>query len=287
MRENWDDLRFVLAVAEEGSVSAAARRLGVNHATVLRRIAACEATLGQPIFERSGQGYTLPEAQRPILEATREVERAIQAVRRVVQGLTSPLSGEVRVTATDSFCQCVLAPMIGKLHAAEPGIRLVLLSSNAHLDLGRIHAEIAVRPALRLPEDLAGEIAARLGFGLFRARGCAVTGWLGLSGSLQNSVAGRWQESEVPAGEITMKADSFLVLRELCAAGQGLALMPLFLGAADARLERVLPGPPPLEAPVWVACHADMAAVPRIARVRELLVRALGEIGPLLQHGSG
>ena len=114
-RINWDDLRFVLAVAEEGSVSGAARRLGVNHATVLRRVAAYEAAAGVEIFAKTARGYTVPEAYDALIEAAREVDRAVQAVGRMVHGARSPLSGEIRVTATDSLCQTVLPKIVASL----------------------------------------------------------------------------------------------------------------------------------------------------------------------------
>ena len=81
MRDNWDDLRYVLAVAEEGSVSGAARRLGVNHATVLRRIAAFEEAADLSLFEKGPQGYDVPPDLDRIIAATREVDEAVVQFR--------------------------------------------------------------------------------------------------------------------------------------------------------------------------------------------------------------
>jgi DNA-binding transcriptional LysR family regulator len=282
MRENWDDLRFVLAVAEEGSVSAAARRLGVNHATVLRRIAAFEVASGLTLFEKGPQGYAVPTDQRRIIEATREVELAVQAVRRLLQGFRAPLTGEVRVTSTDTFCLFVMPEVLMRLRAAAPDLKVEVLSSNAHLDLARTHAEIAVRPAVQLPDDLVGEAPAKLGFAAFRAVGYRGDDWLGISGPLARSIPGRWIDGHVDPARIIAAADSFPVLREMAAQGLGQTILPSIIAVGDPRLERLPDLFAPLSVDIWVASHADLAAVPRIAEVRRALCDALLAMAPRL-----
>jgi DNA-binding transcriptional LysR family regulator len=286
-RANWDDLRFVLAVAEEGSVSAAARRLRVNHATVLRRVAAYEEAVGISLFDKTVRGYAVPAAMDRVIEAAREVDRAVQAVGRALRGTHAPLAGEVRVTSTDSLCHCVLAPIVARLRVVSPELTVELMCSNRHLDLGRTDADIAVRPATDLPDDLVGEVAAVLGFGLYRARGVDTGDWIGLSGPLARSRVGRWIDATVGSGRIVARADSFVVAREFAAAGMGLAAMPDFLGAEDARLDRVEGILPDLAVDIWVASHADLAHVPRIAAVRRQLTEALAAQAERLRGGMG
>lgn len=282
MRENWDDLRFVLAVAEEGSVSAAARRLGVNHATVLRRIAAFEEASGLALFDKGPHGYDVPADQRRIIEATREVEQAVQAVRRMLQGFRAPLSGEVRVTSTDTFCLFVMPEVLMRLRADAPDLKVELLCSNAHLDLARTHADIAVRPAAQLPDDLVGEAPARLGFAAFRAVGYDGADWLGISGPLERSVPGRWLAANIAPARIAAAADSFPVLREMTACGLGQAILPAFLCDGDPRLVRMTEVFEPTSVDIWVASHADLVAVPRIAEVRRTFCDALSAMAPRL-----
>ncbi|MGB7268951.1 MAG: LysR family transcriptional regulator [Albidovulum sp.] len=287
MRENWDDLRFVLAVAEEGSVSGAARRLGVNHATVLRRVAAYEEATGVVLFDKTAKGYAVPGAQRRIIEAAREVSRAVQAVGRMLQGARAPMAGNVRITSTDTFCQYVLPPILGRLQRGAPGLKFELLCSNAHLDLARTHADVTVRPAQVLPEDLTGEAPARLGFAVFRAVTSNTTDWLGISGPLTRSIVGQWLAEHVPPSKIIASADSFPVLREWAANGQGMAILPALLGHEDPRLKAVPGLLPALSVKIWVASHADLADVPRIAQSRRALVRELAAVAPrLLGEGA-
>lgn len=275
-RDNWDDLRFVLAVAETGSVSAAARALGVNHATVLRRVAAFEERHGVMVFERTATGYAVPRDRHRLIEAAREAEAAHLAVARLVAGARAPLAGAVRVTSTDSFCMAVLPAVLQRLRTAAPGLRIDLICSNAHADLARIEAEIAVRPAETLPEDLVGEAVAELGFAAYApAADPGIEAWLGLSGALARSRAARWMEERVVPAALAGAADSFVVLREMAAAGQGRAILPCILGDGDPRLVRLAGLVAEIAVPVWVACHADLADAPRLAAVRARLAAAL------------
>ncbi len=273
-RDNWDDLRFVLAVADTGSVSAAARALGVNHATVLRRVAAFEERHGLPVFDRTPVGYSVPRERARLIEAAHEAEAAHLAVARIAAGARAPLSGAVRVTSTDSFCQVVLPPILARLRAEAPDLRIDLLCSNAHADLGRIEAEIAVRPAGALPDDLVGEAVAELGFAVYAPASAPETPfWLGLSGALARSRAAEHMRTAARGEALAGAADSFLVLREMAAAGQGRAMLPCVLGESDARLVRI--GTETATVPIWVASHADLADAPRLAAVRRRLGRAL------------
>lgn len=284
-RTNWDDLRYVIAVAEEGTVSAAARRLGVNHATVVRRIAGFEATTGVEIFEKSPRGYAMASDHRAVIKAAKDVEEAILAFGRILRGARAPLSGEVRITSSDSLCVQVLPRIAARLQILAPDLRITLLSSNTIVDLARTHADITVRPAAKLPDDLTGTVAARLGFGVYRAAGPPhdpAPRWLGLAGPLLRAPVARWMADNVAPDRIGAVSDSFVTLRELAATGQGLAILPHCLGACDARLVAVAGIMPPIHSDVWVACHADLAAVPRIAQVRAALAAALTEIAPEL-----
>lgn len=274
-RENWDDLRFVLAVAGAGSVSGAARQLGVNHATVLRRIAAYEDRHGVEIFDKTARGYAIADDRLRVIDAAREVETAVRAVESTIRGSQAPLRGVVRVTSTDTFCHVVLPATLARLQGQADELRIDLLSTNAHLDLSRLHADITVRPTQSLGDDLAGEVAAKMGFDVYGAAGSAGESWLGLSGSLGRSRVAEWMASQLPGSTIVGSADSFLTLRELVAAGIGQAILPCVLGDDDARLQRRRGILPDLSVDVWVASHNDLLDVPRIRAVRQLLVAAL------------
>jgi DNA-binding transcriptional LysR family regulator len=270
--DNWDDLRYVLAVAESGSVSAAARALGVNHATVLRRVAAFEERHGMQLFEKGARGYTIPPDRIRVIEAAREAESAIAAVTRLMQGGGTPGAGRVRVTTTDTFSLTVMPGVLAAMEAPG-GPRFELLTSNGHLDFARLHADITVRPAPRLPDDLTGDRAADLGFAAYGRPG--TTRWLAVRGVLATSVVGRWFADAVPEDAVAGSADSFPVLRAMAEAGLGRAVLPCILGDASPVLARCADGPAGLSVPVWVASHADLAEAPRLRHLRAAIAAGL------------
>lgn len=276
VRQNWDDLRFILAVAEEGSLNGAARRLGVNHATVLRRIAAFERAVGTEIFDKTARGYAVPGDKSRVIDAAREVDEAVQSVVRMLAGVRAPLSGEVRVTTTDSLSLYLLPDVIADIAKTAPELKVEIVTSNMPLDLGRSHADITVRPTSTLPEHLVGDAVAQLGFGAYHAADIPPDGrWIGLTGRLTASVAGRWQAENIPSDSVTGAADSFLVLREMAAHGLGATILPHLIAADDPRLTPAPDLMPSVYVDIWVAAHADLVAIPRIARLRAMLAKGV------------
>ncbi len=284
-QENWDHLRYVLAVARAGSVNRAAAQLGVNHATVLRHVAAFERNAGTDVFEKSPTGYAVIAGRQELIDAAHEVETAMLAVNRRLRGLRAPLHGRVRVTSTDSLCQIVLPPVLAGLRARLTELHIELLSSNAHLDFSRMHADVTVRPAPNLPEDLTGTEAARLGFCIYALPRCRTDRWLAPGGGLGHSAHAGWMAENVEPGAITGSADSYMLLRELAATGAGQTPLPCVVGDADPRLERRGRTLPELEVGVWVGGHPDLLDVPRIKAVRQLLVSEIARRAEWLAHG--
>ena len=272
--ENWDDMRFVLAVAETGTVSGAARRLGVNHATVLRRVAAFEDRHGVEVFERTSKGYLVRPEYARMMDATRDVGSAVQSVAHLLSGTQAPLVGTVRVSSTDTFCQVVLPRLVEAFHNDVSGVKIALISTNAYSDFSRSHADIALRPAQSLSDDMVGDMAARLGFGIY-ARPEAPDMWLGMTGQLTRAAAAGWMAENVAADRIVGAADSFMVLAQMARQGLGRVVLPCPVGEATSGLIRLdRPGELP-SVPIWVACHVDMAGVSRVAAVRRFLVTGL------------
>lgn len=277
---NWDDLRFVLAVADEGSVAAAARVLGVNHATVLRRIAAFETRSGLRLFDRTARGYRISADRTALVEAMREARQGLDRVGQMLMSERPPPLGRLRITSTDTFCARILPPMIEDL-ARETTQAVDLIAANIHVDFNRLHADVAVRPAARLPQELSGIQAGELHFSVYRRPGGA-SDWLGFGGTLQRSPVGAWMARQLehrPA----ISADSFLTLAALSAEGAGQAVLPCFVGDAFDGLVRVEQPQDLPSVPIWVACHRDMVRSARINRARRFLIERLRDAAPLLR----
>ncbi|MBW6417469.1 LysR family transcriptional regulator [Celeribacter sp. PS-C1] len=281
-RPNWDDYRFVLAVARSGSVSGAARELGVNHATVLRRVAAIEKRLGVELFEKSVRGYDIAPEKLRLIEAAREVEAAVGAVERLAQVGEAPLAGVIRVTSTDTFCQTVLPKLLARLSAHESGhgheLSFELLSTNSHLDLSRLHADVTVRPTYKLPDDLFGDMATQMAFGFYASSEAVPEDhWLGLTGGIGRSHAGQKLREELERRRVHFMAasDSFLTLRALAEEGMGRVMLPVFMGNASKMLRRITPVLEVPPVPIFVASHVDLADAPRLRQARSRIALAL------------
>lgn len=271
MRKNaqigWDDLIFVLAVAEHGSVSAAARALSVNHATVLRRIAAFEGRQGLRIFDRTSRGYQVSPDRRGLIEAMQSASAALSDVDRLIDAERPRLGAGLRITSTDTIAQLVLPPLVREM-ARDLGTQIDLAVANAHLDFGRLEAHVTIRPVADLPDDLEGERVGAFAFGVY-AVSPDVPGFLGPSGPLARiPVAENWRNL---VGDCDVTTDSFLALAELAAAGQGRAPLPTFVAKAWPELQLVdeLRGAKPV--PVWVASHVDFAKSGRLVRARRFI----------------
>ncbi len=270
---NWDDVRFVVAVADHGSVAAAARAIGVNHATVLRRIQAFEERQGLRVFDKTRRGYRVSADRRALIEAMREAAASLGQVEQMIEAERPNLGGGVRVTTTDSLALMVLPSAIAQV-SEELDLAIDLVAGNAHLDLGRVQAHVTVRPTAKLPDDLKGETAGTLRFAVYAAPGAADV-WLGLSGPPARSVAAEWLRRQ--KGTTTLSADSFVTLAALAAAGAGRALLPTIVGDNWQGLQRLdLPTELP-EVPIWVASHVDFATSGRLRRVRRHLAEHIAK----------
>lgn len=151
---SWDDIRLFLAVAETGTLSAAARRLGVGQPTVSRRLADLEHQLGDALFRRSVEGATLTDAGARLLEPARRMAEWAGEVGRASEGGGGGPQGRVRVSAAPYVAADLLAPLAGELALTHPGLRLEISSSVALAELGRGEADLALRNQPANHEDL-------------------------------------------------------------------------------------------------------------------------------------
>src|SRR5262245_7864341 len=142
---NWDDLRYILAIAQTRTLSAAARLLRVDHTTVARRLIAIERALKTRLFERTRDGLQPTAAGERAIERAREIEERTVALEREVTGQDARPEGLVRLTALDAFFDGFLIPLLGPFYDRYPKIELTLISTMRVLDLTRREADVAIR----------------------------------------------------------------------------------------------------------------------------------------------
>ncbi len=282
---NWDNLRYVLMVANKGSISAAARELEVNRSTVLRRIERFQQDLNCRIFDRGDSGYVMtPEAEK-MINAAREVENTLFDMQRQIAGHELKLEGEVRVTTTDTFVSSMLGPQLASFRERHPHIVVDLLVTNSILDLNRRDADIAIRPTGQPEPNLVGrrlcdiefavyalpELIEQSGPDFFEGR------WIGFADDLAATPVGAWLGGKVEQRNICARCDSFVGLRSLAEAGIGLALLPCLLGDASARLQRAGAPVAEITTGLWILTHPDLA---RSARVHAFIDHFSEALGP-------
>ena len=271
---DWDDLRYVLAVAEAGSLAGAARALGVNHTTVLRRIDAFERRLGLRLFERLPTGYVLTAGGEELIAAARQVGDTVTALERKLAGQDLRLSGTLRVTTTDTLMGSIFPEILADFRAAHPGIQVEVAVSNQMANLSRRDADVAVRPANDPPEALVGQRISRIAFAIYgskdylarrpRTKDLAAHQWVAPDDSLAGTSVARWMRATLPEVDVTLRADSLLALRHAAEAGLSLAALPCYLGDTS-RLVRVQAPIAAMNTSLWILTHEDLR---RTARVR-------------------
>lgn len=270
---DWNDLRYVLAVAKQGSAAAAARALGVSHATVLRRINVIEKDIGSPLFDRHATGYTPTEAGRTLTAAGAEMDAAITEARRMIDGRTADLSGTVKFTTTDSLGLHVIPQLLDSFRMQYPAIEIEMLVTNNALDLDRRDADITLRPSAHPPENWVGRRLVRMDFAVYASQAYldkqpkadwTELDWLFPSGSISGAPASRWLATAVAVERAVLKADSFVALRSLAQAGLGATLLPLFLAEQAPELQRLANAPEIASADIWVLTHPNLRQSARI-----------------------
>lgn len=264
---NWDNIRYVLAVAQAGGLARAARVLGVNHATVLRHVTAFEARHDTVMFYRRASGYELTQEGRHVLGALSAVEHAVAEVERKVAGQGQGLAGRLRITITDSTFNGALARHMSGFRRAYPLIVLDLQVTYAALDLSARDADVAVRSSRSPPEELVGSRVASIGFGIYGSRQLANAfrqaplddmPWLGLGEGLSRSLPAQWMREHVSDAETVSRADSFLSLREMALSGLGVTLLPCCIADDVEGLTRVRGPIAELETGLWLLTHPDL-----------------------------
>ncbi|MCA6123684.1 LysR family transcriptional regulator [Bradyrhizobium sp. WSM 1704] len=281
---DWNDLRLVLAIAREESLSGAARRLGVTHSTVFRRLGAIEAAIGTRLFERFRDGYSpTPAGEMAAISAAR-LEDEVLALERKLSGQDLRPSGVVRITTTDTL-GVVLMRHLPAMRAAHPEIQPEIVISNTMANLTRREAEIAIRPTPAPSELLIGRRIAEIAHAVYGSRSylarrdrkeLTAHDWIGLDDALAGTVIAGWMRANLHAARIACRVDALPALRDAAAAGLGLALLPCYVGDLVPQLRRLTPKAlaEPRSA-LWLLTHDDLKRTARIRATLDFLARAL------------
>ena len=281
---DWNHARAFLAVVEAGTLTGAARRLGLTQPTLGRQVAALERALGLDLFERGGRALALTETGRELAERLGAMEAAAARAALFAAGREQAVEGRLRITASDVIAALVLPPVFAALRAAAPRLQVKVVATNDLSDLIRREADIAVRHvrpehpeliARHLRDATAGLYAAR---SYLAARGrpetvadLAAHDFVGLGAP--EAMAAHLAARGLPVGpaQVRIWSESGLVAWELVRRGFGIAPMADEVAAAAPEVERVLPGTAPIRFPVWLAAHRELRTSGRVRLAFDML----------------
>lgn len=281
---NWDDFRIFLAVQRAGGLVGAARRLGVDHTTVARRLSALETRLGAQLVDRSPRGARLTEAGRALLGHAERIEAEALAAGAEVGAIRAEVAGAVRLATPEAFGTWLVAPNVGRLRKAHPALQIELVPEARRVSLTKREADLAVTLARPPQGRLVARKLADYRLGLYAARS-----YLDAEGPVEDlrDLPSRplvWYIDElidvpelrffdeVAAGAQTVfRSSSIAAQQAAVASGLGFGLLHAFAADTDPRLVRILPEVVDVERSYWLVMHPEERALPRIRVVVEFL----------------
>lgn len=285
---DWALVRAFLIVAETGSLSAAARRLGASQPTLGRQIRQLETALGQTLFNRQPKGLALTENGRALMPGAQKMQTAMHEIALTAAGQETGLAGPVRITASESVSLYILPPILAKLRAEAPGISVDIVPSDSTENLLFREADIALRMYRPKQLELVGRHLGDIRLGIFASRA-----YLDRAGRpetvrdlFDHPIIGYDRNEEIirelqargfPATRewFAFRCDSHTVNWELVRAGCGIGFGQAGVAEADSEIEEI-----PIDVnlpvlPVWLATHQALRHSPRIALVWDALAEGM------------
>lgn len=287
---DWNQVRAFLATVEEGTLSAAARALGLSQPTLGRQIAALEQTLGVALFERAGKKLILTQSGLDLLGHVREMAAAATRISLSAAGHVQDVAGEVRISASDGFATYLLPPVLARLHAQAPDLVVEVIADNRLSDLMRREADIAVRHvrptepnliAKRLKDGTGSLYAAKSWIARHgrpqRAADLAGHSMIGMDSDARMVAELAARGLDVSGMQFPARSANSVVMWEMVRAGIGIGIMADAVARHCPDVERIeLEEFQSVLFPVWLITHRELHTSRRIRVVFDFLAAALG-----------
>ena len=283
---DWNDLRYLLAIARAGTLAGAARELGVEHTTVGRRLTALETALGARLFVRSQDGFTPTQAGQAILPIAAEVAARAETIARQVSGEDARIEGTVRLTTSEALSGYFVR-QLGVLRQRHPNLVVEILSGNRAFDLLRGEADLAVRVRPDTEPGLIARKVGQAGWSLYAApaylqrRGTptgpdALEGHdvIGYDKSLQAVPGAEWLKEHAGGSNVVLRANSIVSAVNATLVGMGLGVLPCFLADGEPALQRLTPTVLGAR-DVFLVVHPDFTKVARVRAVMDFVIEVL------------
>jgi DNA-binding transcriptional LysR family regulator len=291
MTIDWGYLQSFIAVAEGGSLSAAARALGASQPTMGRHIALLEKELGLRLFDRVTGGLELTETGIELLDYAQQMATSADHFSLRAAGRSETIAGTVRITASEIVAAYVLPEILTDLRQAEAEIDIELVASDRTENLLKREADIAVRMYRPTQNDVITRHVGDLQTGMFAARDYLARRGVPdtLADFQHHDVIGydrsdliiqgfRAAGLEVDREFFAFRSDNQIVAWRMVVAGFGIGFNQIQVGQAEARVQQLFVDTPLPTLPIWLTAHADLKTSRRVRRVYDFLAARLGQI---------
>ncbi|MDQ1155859.1 DNA-binding transcriptional LysR family regulator [Sphingomonas sp. SORGH_AS 950] len=278
---DWKDVHAFAILARAGSLSAAARILGVDHVTVGRRIASLEQSLGVTLVERLPRRIGLTSHGEDIAALASKMEEVSHAIERCARGRSEATVVSVRITAPPAVAARLIAPRIAGFHQMHRNVIPILAGVSHHSALDRGEADVAVRLARPRDPDLVTKLIGVMRFGLYATPEIAVkpaSEWtfIGYDAALEHTTQQVWLRSLLAGRPIVFQASDLFGQVEAARAGLGAVVLPRFMGDPDPTLVPLRPDTPPPTLDMWLATYPDLRRSHAVRAVMDFLSDAIG-----------
>ncbi|KMW57037.1 Transcriptional regulator, LysR family [Candidatus Rhodobacter oscarellae] len=293
---DWARIPYFLAVARTGSLRAAAETIGGNHATVDRNLRGLETTYGVRLFDRSTAGLSLTSAGEALLPVAEEAEQSMIAARMRLQGLDREAAGTVRLSIPTPFAVHTLPPILSRFCNDYPEIQLDVSVTNRFEDISRAEADVSVRVAFQVDDDVVGRKLFQYNTGIFaspsylerhfEARGPKGDGlhWVGW-GDVE-AVPDWVKNSPFPRASLRHNLRDPMLIKELVRGGQGMSYLPVSWTHEVDGLRQVPGTDITPNRSVWLLLHSDLRRTTRVRLLVDYLARELKALKPKFLHAS-
>lgn len=274
----WSDVRIFLAVTRGGSLGEAARRVGVSHPTVGRRIKALEDEAAQPLFRRTKDGLVLTDAGDAVLALAQSMESSALSMERRLAGNNARLEGILRIASAEWFAGYVLAPVLAELGRRHPGVVPEVIASYRLLDLSRRDADVAFRIVPFSEPDIVQRRLMRMSYGLYGSAEAtramqadpASVGLILMNTAQAHFPDVAWILDSFPHSPRVFTSTSRTVQAQMCLRGMGMAVLPRPLGDAVPGLQRIETQDEPPTRNIWVGYHQDLRHMDRLRAMLDI-----------------
>ena len=281
---DWNSLKILLAIADTGSLSGAAKTLEINHSTVFRRLRSFEIEIGGRLFSRINNTYELTAMGQELLTYAHDIADSVQNMERHIIGKDIQPRGIVKITAPNNIAYRYLSRYLSEFHIQYPEIRIELLASNLEFNMNTRQADIAIRATASPPEHLVGRQVRSINWSVYASAAYKHNAGLpktlvelqnhaliGATGALNNQTGFIWLEKNLSQQVIT-RCDDLVTMSYFAELGHGLAFLPDDQQRPE--LLKLFTFEPAETSNLWILTHPDLRNVERIKIVMKFLTTA-------------